>query len=144
MDQIVVQPPLPTNTNAPRPRRKWLASGLIGLVLVVVIGAVFMLVKNKDQTVDTASGPSVQVTSSAFSPSTITVKKNQSVTWTNADTASHEVASDPYPSHAILPALASSSLNQGDSYTFTFEKTGTYTYHDPLNPAAIKGTVIVE
>ena len=34
-------------------------------------------------------------------------------------------------------------LDPNDSFSFTFENTGTFTYHDELNPSKFKGTIIV-
>lgn len=127
-----------------RPRQgKWFVKGLAVIVVLIVAVSAVLVVQNSKQTSATPIA-SVQITGNAFSPSTIRIKKNQSVTWTNGDTTTHKVASDPYPSQTILPGLDSSVLNQNDAYTFTFEKTGTYTYHDALNPTAFRGTVIVE
>ncbi|HKR81610.1 MAG TPA: cupredoxin domain-containing protein [Candidatus Saccharimonadales bacterium] len=137
--------PIDASDVTPGRRRqgKWFIKGLtVAAVLVVAVAAV-LVVQNKNNASATPIA-SVQITDSSFSPSTIRIKKNQSVTWTNNDTAAHQIASDPYPSHSILPSLNSVSLNQNDSYTYTFENTGTFTYHDPQNPSELRGTVIVE
>lgn len=79
-----------------------------------------------------------------FTPSTIQIKKGSQVTWTNKSQAPHWIASDPHPSHDGLPGLDSTSaIAQNDSYSYTFEKSGTFTYHDHLNPLKFKGTIIV-
>ena len=66
------------------------------------------------------------------------------VTWTNNDKAPHIVASDPHPSHTNLEGLDSiSDIAPNNSYSYIFEKTGEYTYHDHLNPFKFKGTVVV-
>lgn len=86
----------------------------------------------------------VTITDKGFSPATIKVKKGSQVTWTNLDKAPHLVASDPHPTHTLLPGLESPVLLSNDSYSFIFEKVGSFTYHDHLNPYKFKGTVIVE
>lgn len=87
----------------------------------------------------------IKVTSKGFEPQTITVKKGTTVNWINEDTKPHQIASDPHPTHANLPEL-NSGLPLGDDevYTFTFDKTGEFTYHDHINPFKFKGTVIVQ
>lgn len=79
----------------------------------------------------------------AFSPATLTVKVGTTVTWTNQDSAPHQIASDPHPQHTGLPGLFSDSLGKGQSYSFTFDKAGTLGYHCHLHPN-MKGTIIVE
>src|SRR5665213_183412 len=69
----------------------------------------------------------VTITKDGFVPATITVKINQAVTWTNEDTAQHEVASDPYPTDNALAGFNDKQpLNRTDTFDFIFNKTGTY------------------
>jgi len=131
----------------PSPRRspgKW----FIAAIIVLVIGVASALAihnRNKQGAQAVSSAATVQITDANFVPATVKIKQGQSVTWTNTDTRLHQVAADPYPSHSKLPSLFSEeSLAQNESYTFTFDKAGTYTYHDPLNPTTLKATVIVE
>lgn len=85
----------------------------------------------------------VAIKNSAFDPSSVTVKSGDTVTWVNEDSTQHLVASDPHPTHTDLPGLQSGSLSQGQSYTFTFVKVGTFGYHCHLHPS-MKGTVVVQ
>lgn len=86
----------------------------------------------------------VSITQDGFSPQTIQIKKGQSVTFTNTDSREHQVASDPHPTHTNLPGFDNQeALLMNDSYVYTFEKTGTFTYHDHLNPLKFHGTVVV-
>lgn len=133
----------------------WVAFLLIAGFVIVVAGLVAYLVFNKggsnpnsnqsttNQVIGLSSGQ-VVITKDGFSPITIQIKKGDSVTWTNKDSSIHQVAADPYPSHSSLPPLDSGPLNANDSYNFPFEKSGTYTYHDEINPLKLKGTVIVK
>ncbi|OPY38350.1 MAG: Halocyanin precursor [Methanoregula sp. PtaU1.Bin051] len=72
----------------------------------------------------------------AFSPATITVKPETTVTWTNEDSAIHTIVADS-------GAFASDILGTGPSFRFTFSTAGTYTYHCSIHPS-MKGTVIVQ
>lgn len=91
-----------------------------------------------------SSTPSPAVNSSAitiqnftFNSASMTVKKGTKVTWTNQDSAAHQIVSDP--TGAIFK---SDPLNTDDSYSFTFNQTGTFPYHCGTHPS-MKGTVIV-
>lgn len=89
-------------------------------------------------------GGNVSITAGGFVPATVEIEKGSSVTWINLDKKSHQVASDPHPTHTLLPELVSDPLFTNDSFTFTFDKTGTFTYHDHLNPLKLRGTVVVK
>ena len=138
------------------PRANWPALILIAIFFTLLI-AVFVVVglgnkKKSSQSVQTpitSSTPlieSLQVSISKVEvlPATVRIKKGGSISWTNKDSAVHRIVSDPHPAHTSLPQLDSESLGENDSYNFTFEKTGTFLYHDENNPLTIKGTVIVE
>ena len=138
---------------------------VIGVVLLVVGVAVLLVVTrsnhqqqtllpqsgsdSKDSQSETALPPHnesmVRITSSGFEPATIIVKKGDSLRFVNQDQKVHRIVSDPHPTHALLPGFDSiEPLEQAESYSFIFEKTGTFTYHDELNPLTLKGTVVVQ
>ncbi|MEI8060664.1 MAG: plastocyanin/azurin family copper-binding protein, partial [Ferruginibacter sp.] len=73
----------------------------------------------------------------AFSPSTLTIKVGDSVTWKNQDSASHTIVSDSGSE------ISSSSLSNGGIYTHTFSIAGTYNYHCSIHPS-MKGKVVVQ
>lgn len=80
----------------------------------------------------------VTISNFAYAPKTIKVKVGTKVTWTNNDSVGHDVAADK-PS---ADAPSSELLNKGESYSFTFKKAGTYSYHCTPHPY-MRGTVIV-
>lgn len=85
------------------------------------------------------------ITGKGFVPQTLLVKKGSQVSWTNQDKKSHQVTSDPHPTHSLLPALGQGKpIPPNSTFTFTFDKAGTFTYHDELNPLKFKGVVIVK
>jgi len=111
----------------------------IFLGVVLIIGAALVGLSLKEKKGATPVQATVEITD------TISVKKGTVVTWNNKDSAPHWVASDPHPVHNQLPGFDSvRKIAAGESYPFTFEKTGTFTYHDHLNPLKFKGTVIVK
>lgn len=86
---------------------------------------------------------SVALTAIGYTPPSVTVKVGQVVTWTNTSGSSATVSSDPHPTHTDLPELDSPTLGNGDTYSFTFTKVGTWGYHNHLDPS-VEGTVIVQ
>ncbi len=86
----------------------------------------------------------VSITSSGFSPASITVEAGTTVTFVNNDTIPHWPASNPHPVHTTLSAFDSKGKVQpGDSYSYTFTDEGTWKYHCHLRPG-LTGEVIVE
>ena len=85
---------------------------------------------------DQAQTASVAIKNFAFSPASITVKKGTTVTWTNEDSAEHNAFSDQDggPKGRLL--------KKGESYSFTFDKVGTFNYICTPHPY-MKGTVTV-
>ncbi len=84
-----------------------------------------------------SSTNSVDISNYAFSPSSITVKKGTTVTWTNKDAVAHHLAETDGKN-----GPASQDLNQGQTYSFTFDTTGTFKYHCAIHPS-MTGTVTV-
>ena len=117
---------------------------VVTLVLLIVIFESSQKPKSNSTAKQQSLSGSVTISKSGFSPATISVKKGATVTWVNQDSKIHRVASDPHPSHTLLPTLDSDDLANGDTYTFTFEKTGKFTYHDENNPLTIRGEVDVQ
>lgn len=81
---------------------------------------------------------SVEIKNHAYSPATITVKVGTTVTWTNQDGVRHDVVA----TNASADAPSSELLARGESYSFTFNKPGTYDYYCTPHPY-MKGKVIV-
>ncbi|HEV7192999.1 MAG TPA: cupredoxin family copper-binding protein [Jatrophihabitantaceae bacterium] len=69
----------------------------------------------------TTGASTVHVKNFSFNPSTITVKTGAKVTWIFDDTANHNVTAGD-------KSFKSSDLSSGGTYSFTFNKAGTYSY----------------
>lgn len=70
-----------------------------------------------------------------FSPQTVTVAAGTTVTFINNGQAPHWPASDVHPTHEVLPEFDSKrGLATGESYSFTFTESGTWSCHDHLMP----------
>lgn len=135
-------------------------SGIV-LLVIVLLGFGVMTVMNKDdkttQTESTAGSsmmgrsntqqqPSagVQETNTIIysnfevAPDKIKVKKGTKVTWTNEDTAKHDVT----PDNENDEFKASKLFGKGETYSVTFNTVGTYSYYCSPHPY-MKGTIEV-
>lgn len=81
-------------------------------------------------------GAQVIMKGMAFDPSTVTIKAGESVTWTNEDSFDHTVIADK-------GEFESGDLGNGATFSFTFDKAGTYAYHCGIHPS-MTGTVVVQ
>jgi plastocyanin len=82
-----------------------------------------------------AANKTVNITSTAFKPKTVTMNGGDTVTWKNVDTVRHQVV-------ANNGAFASGSIAPNRIYAKRLDTPGTYAYHDALHPT-LKGTVKV-
>jgi len=85
---------------------------------------------------DAAATVEVDIKDFAYNPDPVTISIGQSVTWTNQDSAPHTATARD------RDVLQSGTLNQGDTYTQTFDTPGTYEYFCEFHPN-MKGTVEV-
>ncbi len=78
-----------------------------------------------------------------FSPVSVNIKVGDYVIFYNKGTSAFWPASGPHPTHTSYPEFdAKKAIDAGGKFQFEFTKTGTWSFHDHLNPSA-KGTVIV-
>ncbi len=91
----------------------------------------------------TNSAQTVTLTSSGFTPLSLTIKKGTKVVWTNKSGGVATVDSELHPTHLLYLPLNLGKFNDGETLNVTFAKEGTYTYHDHLHPT-MKGTIVVE
>ena len=83
-----------------------------------------------------APGATVTIQDYTFSPQTLTVKAGTTVTWVNKDSAPHTVtATDSLATDAATTGLFDTQLGQGQTFTFTFDKAGTYFYECTIHKA---------
>jgi plastocyanin len=82
-----------------------------------------------------ATASSVSIADFAFAPSTVSVSKGTTVTWTNADTFDHSIAADDH-------TFRSDSIGQGASFQYTFATDGTFSYHCGIHPS-MSGSITV-
>jgi plastocyanin len=70
-----------------------------------------------------ADTKTVQITKNGFTPAATAVNVGDTVSWKNADTANHQVVADD-------GTFASPVLKSGESFSFTFQKSGKVNYRD--------------
>lgn len=104
---------------------------LIGLSL---FGLAFFAASCKKS--DSPGANAVFIQSMAFNPSTITVAKGTTVTWTNKDNIDHTVSSNDGTSFDKNP------LSPGNSFSYTPATAGTFAYHCKIH-TSMTATLIV-
>jgi plastocyanin len=85
---------------------------------------------------DPAPGNRVLIKDFMFAPMTLTTKVGGEVTWVNQDDEPHTVVSD-------TGLFRSGALDTGNSYTFKFDKPGTYRVFCSMHPQ-MTATIVVE
>lgn len=77
------------------------------------------LLQIKDYDPAFAAPKTVTIDRNGFSPTIVTVSVGASVTWTNNDSVSHDIIGDGFGIDKLVP---------GSSYSFTFTKSGVFSY----------------
>ncbi|MEU0410304.1 cupredoxin family copper-binding protein [Streptomyces griseorubiginosus] len=84
-----------------------------------------------------AASYSVAMKGYAFSPASLSVPAGSTVTWTNYDTAPHDVKTTSGPL-----AIHSPMLSKGQSWSFTFTTAGSYGYVCTVHPDMTAGITV--
>jgi plastocyanin len=87
----------------------------------------------------TPSAGAITIKNKIFTPSQITVAKGGTVTWTNNDNVAHTVIDDL----SNVGGPASGDIPPGSTYSFIFNKTGSFQYHCKNHPS-MRGTIVVK
>ena len=82
-----------------------------------------------------AATKTINIYGSTFSPNSATITQGDSVTWVNRDNANHQILADK-------GQFVSPILRPKQTYSFTFNASGTYTYKDELDKK-LAGTIKV-
>ena len=103
--------------------------------------------QEQQQTQQVESAASVTFSDSGVSPSTVTIKSGESLTWVNNSSKSVQVGGANHPTHTLNKELTNgefvTDLAPGASATVTLVKKGTWGYHNHLDPS-VTGKVVVE
>ena len=82
-----------------------------------------------------SSTNNVTIQGDAFTPSSLTVKVGDTVTWINNDNHDHTVTSDN-------GTFNSGNIANGSTFSFTFNTAGTYSYNCSIH-TSMTGTIVV-
>ncbi len=82
----------------------------------------------------------VNIQNFQFSPQQVIITPGTKVTWVNQDSSPHTTTSDNVGAQETWD---SGTLQQGQSFSKTFTRPGTYTYHCNTHPSMPHGTVQV-
>lgn len=120
------------------------------IIIIIIVGS-FLVLKPKakkteipaqtkviNSSVENSSSNEVSISNYSYSPSKLTIKKGQSVKWTNYDSVKHDVM----PDNQTSVFAASELLAKNESYTTTFDTVGLFSYHCTPHPY-MKGTIEV-
>jgi plastocyanin len=124
---------------------------LVFLLIVGLVISTFYVEENSEESEQIIKGdvimptkvsrPGCEETNRCYVPSSITINPDKQVTWVNEDSAFHSVTSGFYDAPTNL--FDSGYLDPFESFTVTFEESGTYDYFCTLHPW-MNGQVIVE
>jgi len=106
---------------------------------LMVVAVLFVIVSTSNSCTKKSDMPGaneVFIEGNAFSPGTITVTANTTVTWTNKDGVAHTVTSN-------TGIFDSGTINANGTYSHLFSTAGSYPYFCSVHPS-MKGTVVVQ
>jgi plastocyanin len=108
---------------------KWLPQAAVRIAAFCVLATL-----SCPSAVWSADDQKVTIDNFAFSPSSLTVSAGSEVTWTNQDDIPHSI---------VLPGVAHSKpLDSNDTFSYRFDKSGTYSYICGLHPH-MHGEIVV-
>lgn len=109
-------------------------------ILISITLLLFWSCSKKNSGTNNYPGPgnsnSVSIYNMKFVSSNISIDKSVTVTWTNDDAIQHTVTADDN-------SFTSGQLNTGNTYSHTFNNSGTVAYHCAIHPS-MKGSVVVK
>lgn len=116
--------------------KKLYAAALV-LAIPVVMALGTLLAPTHAKSEEQKSQPTeIRVDNFTFSPATLTVARNSTITWVNKDDIPHVIASND-------GRFKSKALDTDDKFSYTFTKAGTYPYYCSIHPK-MQGKVVVE
>jgi plastocyanin len=113
------------------------------LVLILVIAAAILFLRSEDRP-EIEPAATISITENGFIPYEVTIRKGDSVRFINDGEDGYVwPASDLHPTHELYPEFdPREPVGPGDSWTFTFERAGTWKMHDHLKSRS-RGSIIV-
>lgn len=120
---------------------------IMAVALVAIAMSIYALLNPQGVTTTSSNEASttVSISEQGIGPPSITINKGDSITWTNQDKLAHSLAlTTPNPPEELTGFSSDEAIPPGGSYSFTFDASGTFSYHDPVNPENIHGIIIVK
>ncbi|MDP3794444.1 MAG: cupredoxin domain-containing protein [bacterium] len=114
----------------------------LAIILIAVAGgAAFFLAR--PSTPGASEVHRVQLTENGFQPEPLTIQQGDTVEFRTGRGKPFWPASDLHPTHTIYPKFdPREPIEPGETWSFRFDKTGQWRYHDHLAPL-FRGTIIV-
>ena len=104
---------------------------------VLLLGAMAAVVSHATAAEAAAQGSTIVMAKGfMFAPTSLTVAAGSTVTWTNRDDEPHSVVSES-------GLFRSGALDTNESFSFRFDKPGTYRYTCSIHPRMV-GTIVVQ
>jgi len=95
-----------------------------------------------------AIAATITIANGSVSPSSVTISVGQSVRFVNNDGRTHDMSSDPHPSHTNCPSIGNVGLisNGQTKDTFGFSGAGSCGFHDHGDPDnnSLKGRITIQ
>ena len=108
----------------------------VAAILLACLQLPFGSLANAAEAANAANAPAIVIARQfMFAPVSIDVPVGSTVTWTNKDDEPHTVVSD-------TGLFRSAALDTNESFSFRFDKPGTYRYACSIHPRMI-GTIVV-
>lgn len=120
--------------------------GVIVFLVIVAVAASVALQNRKTAvtlaSASTSPAASVLLTAAGADVGEVSIQKGQSVNWEVRGSQMHQLALAP--SSAEAPGFGTNALIAvGQSYSYAFDRAGTYYYYDVLHPDKVKGAIRV-
>ena len=115
------------------------------LLVALVLGGLLVVYFTKQEETFQGSETIVQMNEEGFLPSEFIIRPGDRVIFINVSTSTeYWPASDLHPTHELYSAFDPlKPIIPGESWSFIFERSGTWRFHDHLHPNK-RGVLIVE
>ncbi len=127
-----------------KPKRLVDIAAIIGVIFFI---AIVVYLSNKEEPKDNQqlsnvnAAQTIYYNDGGFDKASVTIAKGETVKFVNNTDNDLWVASDPHPRHTDLPGFDALG-RANDEYVFTFDKAGTWKYHNH-SAASREATVVV-
>lgn len=105
------------------------------LIVIVVIGSLFLIKSPSSNSLAIGKSYTIVLSEEGYLPANITIKVGDSITFKTKLDKPFWPASDIHPTHGIYPEFdPKDAILPSKTWTYKFEKSGKWRYHDHLYP----------